>query len=275
MMNTVKHRISYDITFDYDWFICYIIDICQKQEIIMARPCRQRRIKHFPDHWSFYAADNESSKEEIIMSLDEYETIRLIDHEGKTQEECALSMDVARTTVTAIYESARRKLSGMIIEGKPIRISGGIYRLSSDQKHSIERKDQNMKRIAVTYENGMIGQHFGHTEEFKLYDAEERKIVNEQIISTNGEGHGMLAGVLKEAQVDLLICGGIGMGARMALQEAGIDLIPGTQGAADEVVNAYLNGTLQYDPDETCHHHDHEENHDCYHKDGCVDHRCH
>lgn len=240
----------------------------------MARPCRQRRIKRFPDHWYFYAADKEKKQEEIIMSLDEYETIRLIDHEGKTQEECAVSMDVARTTVTAIYDSARRKLSRMIIEGKAMRISGGIYRLSSDRNHSIEGKEHNMKRIAVTYEDGMVGQHFGHTEEFKLYDVEEGKIVNDQIISTNGEGHGMLAGVLKEAQTDLLICGGIGAGARMALEEAGIGLIPGTQGTADEVVNAYLNDTLKYDPDETCHHHDHEENHDCHHEEGC-EHHCH
>lgn len=238
----------------------------------MARPCRQRRIKQFPDHWSFSSADQENGQEEIIMSLDEYETIRLIDHEGKTQEECAMSMDVARTTVTAIYDSARKKLSGMIIEGKPLRISGGAYRLSSDREKSIERKEHRMRRIAVTYENGMVGQHFGHTEQFKLYDVEEGKIVREQIISSNGEGHGMLAGVLKEAQTDLLICGGIGMGARMALEEAGISLIPGTQGSANETVYAYLNGTLQYDPEETCHHHDHEGDHDCHHEHGCEGH---
>ena len=229
----------------------------------MARPCRQRRIKHFPDHWSFSAADSDNGQEEIMMTLDEYETIRLIDHEGKTQEECALSMEVARTTVTAIYDSARKKLSRMIVEGKSVRISGGVYRLSCEHDRTVERKDSNTMRIAVTYENGLIGQHFGHTEQFKLYDVEEGKIKKEQIISSNGEGHGMLAGVLKEAQVDLLICGSIGMGARMALNEVGIDLIPGTQGTADEVVSAYLNGTLKYDPDETCHHHDHEEGHEC------------
>ena len=238
----------------------------------MGRPCRKRRIKRFPDHWAFSASDNDFEQKEIVMSLDEYEVIRLIDHEGKTQEECAISMDVARTTVTAIYDSARRKLSGMLVEGRPLRISGGIYRLSFDQNHSIERKDQNMKRIAVTYEDGMVGQHFGHTEEFKLYDVEEGKIINEQIISSNGEGHGMLAVVLKEAQTDLLICGGIGMGARMALEEAGVALIPGTQGRADEVVNAYLNGPLQYDLDETCDHHGHEGDHECHHEQGCEGH---
>ncbi|MBQ1534910.1 MAG: NifB/NifX family molybdenum-iron cluster-binding protein [Erysipelotrichaceae bacterium] len=125
-------------------------------------------------------------------------------------------------------------------------------------------------RIAVTYENGYVGQHFGHTEEFKVYDVEDGGIVNTQILSSNGQGHGMLAVVLKEADVELLICGGIGMGARNALSEMGIELIPGAQGKADDVVRAYLSGTLEYDPDETCHHHDHDHEHGCN-----GDHHCH
>ncbi len=241
----------------------------------MARPCRQRRIKRFPDHWEFFVNGDEQNEEEILLSLDEYEALRLIDHEGKTQEECAESMDVARTTVTSIYDSARKKLSKLIVEGKPLRISGGAYRLSVDGHRDIEKKGTESMRIAVTYENGMIGQHFGHTEEFKLYDVEEGKIVKEQIISSNGEGHGMLAGVLKEAQADLLICGGIGMGARMALEEVGIDLIPGVEGNADDVVNAYLDQSLAFDPDTVCHQHDHEEDHDCGHDHCHHEHSCH
>lgn len=241
----------------------------------MARPCKQRRIRHFPDYWEFSVHGEKQSEEEILLSLDEYETLRLIDHEGKTQEECAESMDVARTTVTSIYDSARKKLSKLIVEGRPLRISGGAYRLSVDGHRDIEKKGTESMRIAVTYENGMIGQHFGHTEEFKLYDAEEGKIVKEQVISSNGEGHGMLAGVLKEAQADLLICGGIGMGARMALEEVGIDLIPGVEGKADEVVCAYLDKSLAYDPDMVCHHHDHEEEHDCGHDRCHHEHSCH
>ena len=124
-------------------------------------------------------------------------------------------------------------------------------------------------RIALTYENGMVGQHFGHTEEFIIYDIEEGKIVNETILSTDGQGHGLLAGVLKEAGVDLLICGGIGMGARNALNSAGIELIPGTSGKADDVLKAYLDGSLQYDPDAMCHHHDREEGHECHHGHSC------
>ncbi len=238
----------------------------------MARPCKCRRIVSFPDHWEFSAKHNENETEAVLLSLDEYETIRLIDHEGRSQEECAASMDVARTTVTSIYESARRKLSVMIVEGRPLRITGGAYRLSTDENRKIEAKGEHGMRIAVTYENGSVGQHFGRTAEFKLYDIENGEIVKEQVISTNGQGHGMLAGILKEAEADQLICGGIGMGARNALEECGIDLHPGVTGDADEAVKAYLAGTLASDPEETCHHHDHEEGHECHHDHGCGSH---
>ncbi len=235
----------------------------------MARPCRCRRIQKFPDHWLF-TCDDDDSDDPIVMSLDEYETIRLIDIGKLTQEECAASLGVARTTVTAIYESARSKLARHIIEGRSLRISGGSYTLVSDRSHELEKKEDDMMRIAMTYENGTVGQHFGRTEYFKIYDIEEGRIVREEVVSTNGEGHGALAGVLKELRVDKLICGGIGMGARMGLEELGIDLLPGVDGDCESVMNAYLENSLSYDPDETCHHHDHEDGHDCHHEGGCC-----
>ena len=118
-------------------------------------------------------------------------------------------------------------------------------------------------RIAVTYENGEIFQHFGHTELFRIYDVEDGKIVAEQIVPTNGSGHGALAGFLKAAQADALICGGIGMGARYALAEAGIQLFGGVQGNADAAARALAEGRLQYDPEAQCDHHDHGD-HQCH-----------
>lgn len=112
-------------------------------------------------------------------------------------------------------------------------------------------------KIAVTYENGQVFQHFGHTEAFKLYDVAEGKITASQVVSTDGNGHGALAGFLKSHNVDTLICGGIGGGARTALAEAGIQLYPGANGDADSQVQALLAGNLQYDPDTQCAHHDH------------------
>ena len=93
-------------------------------------------------------------------------------------------------------------------------------------------------KIAVTYENGQIFQHFGHTEQFKLYDVADGSIVRAEVVDTNGSGHGALAGFLMQRGVDTLICGGIGGGAQMALAEAGIKLYGGVSGNADAAVAA-------------------------------------
>lgn len=112
-------------------------------------------------------------------------------------------------------------------------------------------------RIAVTYDKGQIFQHFGHTEQFKVYDVEDRKITAEQVVDTMGNGHGALAGFLAANQVDTLICGGIGGGAQNALAEAGIKLYGGVSGSADEAVKALIEGNLGYNPDVHCDHHEH------------------
>ena len=128
-----------------------------------------------------------------------------------------------------------------------------------------------MKRIAVTYENGDVFQHFGHTEEFKVYEVTDGKIVNSEIISSNGNGHGALAGLLGENRIDVLICGGIGGGAQAALQERGIELCAGASGDADKAVEAYLKGEL-VNSGVNCNHHG--EGHSCG-EHSCGDHEDH
>ena len=126
-------------------------------------------------------------------------------------------------------------------------------------------------KIAVTYENGQIFQHFGHTEHFKLYDITDGKIVSSEIVDTNGSGHGALAGFLMQHSVDTLICGGIGGGAQMALAQAGIRLYGGVSGEADAAVQALLENKLSYNPDLHCNHHDQahgDGSHSCGHGEG-------
>lgn len=118
-------------------------------------------------------------------------------------------------------------------------------------------------KIAVTYENGMIFQHFGHTEQFKVYEVENGQVVSSAVVGTNGSGHGALATLLSGMDVQVLICGGIGGGARTALAQAGIELYPGASGDADAAVQALLAGSLNYDPNTMCQHHHHEEGRVC------------
>ena len=122
-------------------------------------------------------------------------------------------------------------------------------------------------KIAVTYENGEVFQHFGHTEAFKVYQVEDGQVVSSEIISSNGSGHGALATLLAGQAIDVLICGGIGGGAQTALQEQGIELCAGASGSADEAVQAYLKGEL-VNTGANCDHH-HGEDHDCHdHEEG-------
>ena len=124
-------------------------------------------------------------------------------------------------------------------------------------------------KIAVTYQNGQIFQHFGHTEQFKVYTVDNGIITTGEIVDTNGSDHGALAGLLSALGVDALICGGIGGGAQMALREAGIRLFGGVSGSCDAAVEALLGGTLGFNPNVKCDHHDH---HGADHT--CGDHDC-
>ncbi|MBQ7577651.1 MAG: NifB/NifX family molybdenum-iron cluster-binding protein [Synergistaceae bacterium] len=110
-------------------------------------------------------------------------------------------------------------------------------------------------RVAVTYENGNIFQHFGKTENFKLYDIENKSITRNEVISTNGQAHGILAGFLKAQGVDVLICGGIGSGAQEALNTVGIKFFAGVNGSADEAVKKFLDGRLEFDSNPKCDNH--------------------
>jgi len=229
-----------------------------------------------------FMPDGEPPCEDVVLTVDEYEAIRLIDLEKLTHEQCAGQMEISRTTVTELYEIARYKIADSIVHGKQLRIAGGHYKICDgtgpcrrkwcvkaaeiNTIQLIGKKGTETMKIAVTYENGEIFQHFGHTEQFKLYMVENGKIVQEEVVSTNGSGHGALAGFLQSAGVDTLICGGIGGGAQEALRDAGIKLYGGVSGKADEAVAALLSGTLGFDPNVHCDHHDHEhggEGHTC------------
>ena len=117
-------------------------------------------------------------------------------------------------------------------------------------------------KIAVTYDNGNVFQHFGRTEFFKVYEVEDNKVISSEVIGSNGVGHGALAALLSEQSVDVLICGGIGGGAQAALAEAGVELCAGAEGDADQAVEAYLKGEL-VSTGANCDHHHHEDGHSC------------
>lgn len=249
----------------------------------MPRPQRCRRICGMPQVTSFCPAQQQGENP-ILLTLDEYEVIRLVDLEGKSHQQCAAQMDISRSTVQEIYESARKKIAACLVHGRQLMITGGNYRICGGQErgrcgmcccqetdgakavqtNETRQGEQNMK-IAVTYEDGQVFQHFGHTSQFKIYDVADGKVVSAQVVGTGGSGHGALAGFLMQQGVTTLICGGIGGGAQAALANVGITLYGGVSGSADEAVAALLSNELSYNPDVHCNHHDHQGGHSCGH----------
>lgn len=177
----------------------------------MARPPKKRYVCCLPQTRRF-APDQPQSPETICLTVEEYETIRLIDLEACTQEQCAAQMHVARTTVQSIYNTARKKLADTLVNGKSLHITGGDYRLCErytpkcgkgccqhchrhlcglepDLPEPSQKEETNMK-IAVTYENGQIFQHFGHSQQFKLYEVADKTVTDARVVDTMGSGHG-------------------------------------------------------------------------------------
>lgn len=256
----------------------------------VSRPRKCRTVCHFPDTLEFIPADGLPQGPPVVLTVDEYEAVRLIDREGLSQEQCSERMGVARATVQQIYASAREKLARFLVDGLTLRIEGGDFRLCGGEgqycggcfkrryhQQFAASKGEHAMRIAVTYEDGQIFQHFGHTRQFKLYDVEGGKIIASQVVDTNGSGHGALAGVLSALNADALICGGIGGGAQAALAAAGIRLYGGVSGSADQAAQALAAGTLSYDPQAKCDHHGEHHHHDgdCgHHGEECGSHGC-
>ena len=138
-----------------------------------------------------------------------------------------------------------------------------------------EEKMKDMRIAVAADESGEIFQHFGHTRFFAVYDIKDGKVSSHSMIDAEGSGHSALGGFLRENNVDLLICGGIGGGAKNVLTEAGIELVSGVSGSIEEAVQNFIEGKLHDDPDAECDHHSHEhEEHEgsCH---GCGGHSCH
>lgn len=122
----------------------------------MPRPRKCRKVCSLPRANEFAPQNGETRKESVIMTVDEYETIRLVDKQGFSQEECGAYMKIARTTVQQIYTSARKKIADALVDGRPLRIEGGDYQLCDGKEtscgcggckmHRLEQCNSNIKK---------------------------------------------------------------------------------------------------------------------------------
>ena len=222
----------------------------------------------------------------LEIRADELEALRLCDLEELSQQQAAVRMGVSRGTLQRLLYSAHRQIAFALVRGRSIHLEppaegrragaggcGGKCRFCRDDRKPTRTGGENMI-IAVTSENGEVFQHFGHTPEFTIYETKGGELLGPRVIPTGENGHGALAGILDALGVEVLICGGIGGGAQMALDEIGVKVVGGASGKVADVVGAFLKGELEVNPDFQCRHHDHEEGHKCG-EHGCGGGRCH
>lgn len=235
-----------------------------------------RRVGIIPEYRGF-TPDGLASGDAIDMTVDELEALRLCDLEGLNQEAVAQQMGIARATVAAICSRAHRKVANALVNGRALIIEGGniAYSPITTATAVWPAKEVDTMRVATTYDNGNIFMHFGRSEQFKIYDIQDGKVLNEQVVGTDGTGHGALAGLLANGGVDTLICGGIGGGAINALAQAGITVCAGAQGSCDACVEALIAGTLAQTGEATCDCHGHGHDHTHEHGDSCSCHGHH
>ena len=222
----------------------------------------------------------------INLTMDELEALRMIDLVQLDQASAAQRMHVSRSTMQNIINRAHQKVAEALAYGTILTIEGGSVALGEDKGWGCARDGRTVEegtmKIAIPYENGEVFPHFGKSEQFAIYTVEDKKIVKKEVIGTNGQGHGALAGMLSNLEVDVVIAGGIGGGAVTALHAAGITCYAGAQGKCDDFAQALLDGTLVQNDQPTCgcgHHHEggcgHHHDEGCgHHEGGCGHHHC-
>ena len=238
----------------------------------MPRPEKRRRICPLSGERRFSTEGNAPALE---IRADELEALRLCDLEELSQQEAADRMGVSRGTLQRLLYSAHRQIAFALVRGRSIHLDpptesrcakadgcGRKCRFCRNKRKTTPKGGKNMI-IAVTSSNGEVFQHFGHTPEFTIYETKGGKLLGPRVIPTGENGHGALAGILDALGVEVLICGGIGGGAQMALDEIGVKVVGGASGKVADVVSAYLKGELNVNPDFQCRHHDHEAGHKC------------
>ncbi len=258
----------------------------------MPRPRKCRKVCRLPDTVEFAPVGGEADAECIVLTVDEFEAVRLIDDEGYSQEQCGEYMLIARTTVQQIYLSARRKLARALVQGLPLRIAGGDFRLCGagdscprragccerrlrEAGEAARRAPQDEERIesdmkiAVAANDSQVSGHFGHSEQFIVYEVENGAIAGEQCVANPGHRPGLLPNMLADMGAQAIIAGGMGAHAASIFAERSMEVITGAQGDARAAVEAYLRGEL-HSTGEMCaeHEHGHEHGHERGHCHG-------
>ncbi len=236
----------------------------------MARPKQSRLVMATPVSAFFRPFGKHCVRREpVLLKLDEYETIRLLDYEGMQQAEAAKVMNISRPTLTRIYNIARRHVAKSLVEGRPIIISGDNADFADFQEQKINIKVMNQK-IAIPTAEGKLCQHFGKAPQVTFVTVNNHQIVAKEVLEAPRHAHGSMPRFIKAHKCTDVLCGGLGQGAITMLNQMGIQVHGGAPAIdIEQVIEQYLNGSIVYGSS-SCHHHGGEHHHQ--HGEGC---HCH
>ena len=225
----------------------------------MARPRKCRRVCRLPENEGFVPLSKDEDAAVVVLNVDEYETLRLIDKEGFSQEACGEFMHVGRTTVQQIYASARYKLATALVEGRRLQISGGDYRLCSGDGdgfgcerchkrcHQLKVKGGKQMKIAIPLdENQMdVCPVLARAPYFLFWEKEQVSIVENPAASAQGGAGIQVAQFLVDQSVTVLITPRCGENAAEVFTAADLKIYKSAHAVAMDDLNAYLNGKLE------------------------------
>ncbi|MBP7095084.1 MAG: DUF134 domain-containing protein [Spirochaetia bacterium] len=224
----------------------------------MPRPVSRRRVGASPVARAYKPAGVPLRElEEVILSLDELEALRLADLEGLYQEACAVRMGISRQTFGRIVESARRKVADALVNGKALAFEGGKIQME---------ETMNEYKIAVPADGENVNLHFGSSRDFAVFTVKDGEVIDSEMYpAPNGAGcKSGSAGGLARKGVTVMLAGGMGEGAARVMESYGIKAVRGVSGEIRAAVDAYVEGKLK-DSGSNCAGHEHGDGHDCGH----------
>lgn len=211
----------------------------------MPRPIKERSIREKPVCCRFIPEKIQNT-EIVILTMDEFDVIRKCDYERLSQENCAQTMNVSRTTVQRIYSSARSKIAEALVLGKVLEVDGGIVSFNSedDSSNYKNEKGEVSMKIAIGLDGEKVADHFGHCNDFRVYEIVDNKVINQEDIHDDVHVHQARPQFLKDLGVDVLIMNSMGKGAYNRLIALGIKTINAENKRVEEALNSYLSQEL-------------------------------
>ena len=243
----------------------------------MPRPKQCRSVECPPEAKGFrpFGCGCIRNREAVTLQIDEYEAIRLIDHEGLSQENAAQKMQVSRPTLTRVYDRARKAIAEAIVDNKILQIGeGNVEYYGQWHLNNTTNHIEEMKKIAIPTADGKLYQHFGKASQFTFVTIEEGKVSSKETVDAPPHAYGVAPRFVLSHNATEVIAGGIGAMPVTMLMEAGVEVHIGAPSLpVDEIIAKYLNGCLTFDENNVCadHHHEHGgEGH--HHEDGMGHH---